>query len=169
MKKFLQLFIGVIIGLVFTSNIFAQTAASATWQLTSTKTTTVDIVGNVSGNAEAYSNMEFNSYNTPNGPLGVVSQRNRITGGSWPANAAYVSSRYIEFSVSPQAGNNFNITNISVPIGAQGGGNMRAEIFYSTDGFTTSHQLNGSTLVLPSGAYLSPTPTYTIDETILPG
>ena len=169
MKKIFTLSFVVIIALIVTTKMFGQTSASATWQMTSVTTTSVSTSGSVNATAEAYNNMEFNAYNTPLGPLGVNSQRNRIIGGSWPGDAAYVASRYIQFTVSPQTGNDLTVTNISIPIGASGGGNMRAEIYYSTDGFATSTKLNPATLVLPSGAYLSPTPNYNVSISVPSG
>lgn len=135
------------------STIAQSQSASATWPLTSVTGQSVNVVGSVTATQEAFSNTVINSYTGPTGPLGVGMQRVTTTTGSWPAESAYNSSRYIEFTISPTAGNKLTIDSISLPLASAGGSNMRAEIFYSTNNFSTSSKLNPLTLAPPQNSF----------------
>ena len=150
--------------LLIVINIKSQTA-SALWELSSTSTISVSITGHVLGQAESFSGMTINNYTGPNS-----SQRVTTLDGNWPAESQQNSSRYIQFAVSPAAGYNFTVNNVTMNLGAAGGSNMRANIWYSkTASFNTAVQLNSSTLVLPNGSFIVPSPDYTISETVNDG
>lgn len=152
----MKTFYTTLILFLLTSNIYSQ-SASATWPLTNPTTggtgQNVTISGNVTGSLETLSNMVINSYGGTNGPLGVVMQRTTTTDGSWPGEAQYLSTRYIEFVISPLVNNTLVVDSVVLPLGSAGGGNMRAEVFYSTDNFLTSTKLNDSTLAPPRDSY----------------
>lgn len=152
MKLLHQIVLVLSIVSLFSANTMSQTA-SAVWPLTSTTTTNVNISGSVTGSPEAFSNTVINSYTGPTGPLGSGMQRVTTTTGSWPAESAYNNTRYIEFTISPTAGNKLTIDSVSLPLAAAGGSNMRAEVFYSTNNFSTSTKLNGSTLAPPQNSF----------------
>jgi hypothetical protein len=145
-------------------SLYAQ-SASALWPLTSTTGTSVTTTGNLNGQNETFSNMVINNYSGPS-----ASQRVTTTDGAWPAESEQNENRYIQFAVSPAAGYNFNVTAINMQLGASGGGNMRANIWYSTSpDFSNAVQLNTEVLVLPNGAFISPAPGYSLDETVFEG
>lgn len=149
---------------LFTGSLFAQ-SASAIWPLTSITGTAVTTTGNLNGQNESFSNMVINNYSGPS-----ASQRVTTTDGVWPAESNQNDSRYIQFTVSPQAGYNFILSSISMQLGAAGGGNMRANLWYSTSAdFTDAVQLNSEALVLPNGAFISPAPSYGLEDTIFEG
>ncbi|QQS35300.1 MAG: carbohydrate-binding protein [Ignavibacteriales bacterium] len=139
--------------------------ASATWPLTSATTTAVTVSGDVAGQPESFGGMTINNYTGPNS-----SQRVTTSDGNWPAESQQNENRYIQFAVSPAPGYNFTVGNISMNLGAAGGSNMRANIWYSTDAaFNNPVQLNSSVLVLPNGSFIAPAPDYSINETVNDG
>lgn len=140
-------------------------SASAVYPLTSTTATSVTITGDIFGSNESFGQMMINNYNGPNS-----SQRVTTLTGSWPGETQQNDERFIQFAVHPLPGNNFTVTSILMDLGAAGGGNMRTNIRYSTDStFTNSVLLNSSVLALPSGAFLSPSPNYSINHTVYDG
>ncbi len=111
--------------------VVAQTAASATWPLTSVSTVSVLNSGSVTGSAELFKNTEVNGYSGFNN-----SQRVRMAGtnNTWPANlTAQIDTVYIQFAVTPNAGVIFNVTNLSLAVGAASASTMKANIYYSKD------------------------------------
>ncbi len=152
----MRIFYTTFILFLVTSAIYSQ-SASATWPLTNPTTggtgQNVTISGNVTGSLETLSNMVINSYGGTTGPLGVVMQRTTTTDGSWPGESQYLNTRYLEFTISPSVNNTLKVDSIVLPLGSAGGGNMRAEVFYSTDNFLTSTKLNISTLAPPRDSY----------------
>lgn len=140
-------------------------SASGVYPLSSTTAGAVSITGNLTGRAESFSGMVINNYSGPSS-----SQRATTLTGAWDAETGQNDARYIQFAVSPAAGYNFTVNTISMNLGAAGGGNMRANIRYSTDStFTESVLLNPSPLVLPSGAFISPAPNYSPGMTVYDG
>jgi pectinesterase len=111
----------------------------------------VTIGGALTGTSEAVTNLTVYGYSGQTGPLGVATQLLTITGGSWTGESSYNSGRYFEFTTTPAVNNNFIVDTISMTLGGKGGGNMKAEIFYSTDGFATSNKLNATTIALGNG------------------
>jgi pectin methylesterase-like acyl-CoA thioesterase len=148
----------VVVGLLPIFSAYAQTAASATWPLTSTSTTAVTIGGQVTGSAETCSSTLYvYNYSGQTGPSGSAMQLLTIVGGSWTTEAASNHGRYFQFTVSPATNNNLTVDTIAMVLGGKGGGNMKADIWYSLSGFTTdSTQLNTSGIVaLGNGTYTS--------------
>lgn len=141
------------IGIAVTRAGHAQ-SASGTWPLTSATTVTATSSGNVTGQSESFSNLSVNNYSGPGSSQRV--QIGATSEGTWPADAGQNETRYIQFAVSPSSGYDFYVGSISLSLGASGGGNMKANIWYSTDPtFVTRTQLNGSVLSLPNGSLLS--------------
>ncbi len=58
--------------------------------------------------------------------------------GTFPAESAYTPTRYFQFNVTPVATKEFHVTGLRIPMGGATTGNIRAEIYYSTDNFATS-------------------------------
>ena len=157
--------VSVVIFILVTAGQVSPQNASAIWPLTSTTTTSVTVSGDVTGPPESFGGMTINNYSGPNS-----SQRVTTSDGSWPAESQQNDNRYIQFAVSPSAGFNFTVSNVSMNLGSAGGSNMRANIWYSTDpSFGSAFQLNSSTLVLPNGSFLTPAPDYPIDVTVNDG
>ncbi len=145
--RFILVFIGL--GIIITNSI-AQNA-SVNWPLTSTTTVTPTVSNNLLGQDESFSNLTINNYSGPNS-----SQRVTTLDGSWSAETNQNNSRFIQFAVSPSSGYTFYISAISLNLGASGGGNMKANIWYSTDStFSVRTQLNSSVLNLPNGTLSS--------------
>lgn len=72
--------------------------------------------------------------------------------GFWPDETSENMDRYCEFVVKPRNGLTFQLTELQLNLGNSGGSNnVRASIYYSTDGFETATRLD-SNLVLPSSA-----------------
>ena len=164
-KSYMKYFMPVIILLLIISTFSQAQTATALWELSMTTNTTVAVNGDVGGQNESFGGMTINNYTGPNS-----SQRVTTLDGNWPAESVQNDNRYIQFAVSPSAGFNFTVTNVSMNLGAAGGSNMRANIWYSTDAsFSNPVQLNGSTLVLPSGSFIAPSPDYSISETVNDG
>lgn len=170
MKFIFKIIFCVVFTFLITTNLKAQTAASATWALNSVTTTSVVVTGNVSATA----------LSTPT--AAIVRDYTSATGGgarfwinnvAWPVEAAYNSSRYYEFSISPQSGNNLTISNIAMDLGAGGTGNMQCMIYYSTDAsFATSTLLGNYSApgaALPNSAWLAPSPSWNVNVSVLSG
>lgn len=150
--------------LILVEGMYAQ-PASATWPLTSVTATAVTNAGEVTGQPEAFSSMVINNYTGPNS-----SQRVTTTDGSWPGESDQNEARYIQFAVAPNSTYELTVTNIAMNLGAAGGSNMRANIWYSTDPtFATRTKLNASPLVLPNNAMISPAPNYNVSVPVAGG
>ena len=102
--------------------------ATVTWPLSSTSTTSAINTGNVLGTNEVYSELVSRDYTGTSG-----SQRSHTIGNTWPGESTPNYNRYLQFAVSPAAGNNFTINNIQMLVGGSGGSNMRVSIAYSKD------------------------------------
>lgn len=152
MKAFYSILVFFLLGIIT----YSQSASTA-WPLTNPSAggtgQNVTVSGNVTGSLEILSNMVINSYGGTIGPLGLVMQRTTTTDGSWPGETQYLNTRYLEFKLSPSVNNTLVVDSVVLPLGSAGGGNMRAEIFYSTDNFATSTKLNFSTLAPPRDSY----------------
>jgi hypothetical protein len=136
--KVLPLFIGIaVLSLMGTTKSYAQ-SDSVRWSLTST--INPDIFGNLAAGVEIYSNMAHRSYNG-----GVCEKTAPNSAGDWPADVGEVSTRYVQFSVSPVSGFNFNVSSVRFFIGWAGTtGHMFANVYYSTSPtFATRTQLGG--------------------------
>ncbi len=146
--KYLTIILTILfVCLISASSVNGQ-SASATWPLTSVTTVNATNSGSVTGQNESFSNMTINNYTGPNS-----SQRVTTLDGSWPSESTQNESRYIQFAVSPNPTFSFNVTSVTLSLGASGGSNMRANIWYSTDPtFAVRTQLNSSVLNLPNGS-----------------
>jgi len=167
MKKnyLLMLFVAIPFLMGAFTGTHAQTA-TATWALTAEQSATT--TGTISAAPQGLSVISVTSYTAYNGPLGVPSQRSRVTSG-WPQNSAYTANRYYEYAVTVSSGS-FSTVNASLPVGGVSTGNLRVDIFYSTDNFATSTQLNtGGYLSLPNGSYINPAPEYTFPLNLAAG
>ena len=159
-----RVFYELILFLLFSVVIKAQTA-TALWELSSSTSTSVSVSGNVIGQNESFGEMTINNYTGPNN-----SQRVTTLNGSWPAESGQNESRFIQFAVSPAAGFIFTVNSVTMNLGASGGSNMRANIWFSKDSsFTNATQLNSATLILPNGSFINPSPDYSLDEIISDG
>ena len=134
MSRYFTLVIALFFLSVLTVESIAQ-QASATWPLTNPGTGGSGFVPSVSGaltaQDELFKGTEINGYTGTNS-----SQRIRMKGtnNSWAANLKnQIDTVYVQFAVSPKAGTNFTVNNISLSIGAASTTTMKANIWYSTD------------------------------------
>ncbi|MDP3582499.1 MAG: hypothetical protein Q8S39_11240, partial [Ignavibacteria bacterium] len=134
MSKYFTLVIALIFLSVLTVESIAQ-QASATWLLTNPGTGGSGFVPSVSGaltaENELFKGTEINGYTGTNS-----SQRIRMKGtnNSWAANLKnQIDTVYIQFAISPKAGTNFTVSNISLSLGAASTTTMKANVWYSTD------------------------------------
>lgn len=95
---------------------------------------------------ESWSTMYVQRYAAPNSAAvwpaesgytaARVTQRNLLVGDAWPAGEIdEVSTRFIQFGITPNTGNILNIDSIGLYICGAGGNGMRCRISYSTDRF----------------------------------
>jgi len=95
---------------------------------------------------ESWKGMQIQNYASPNAaavwPAGSgydatrKTQRNVIEGNAWPAGEIdEVSTRYIQFGITPNKGTELNIDSIGLYICGAGGNGMRSRISFSTDNF----------------------------------
>ncbi|MBI5475251.1 MAG: hypothetical protein HY964_00775, partial [Ignavibacteriales bacterium] len=165
MKKswlYLSIFILSVL-FISASDLFSQTPASITWNLTAdanVSTTT----GNIVGQTQTLSNLMVQNYTTN------TAQRTSPDGaGTWPASEiSENSTRYMQFMVSPTTLNSFYVNSISFYLYVNSGSYMRANVYYSSDPtFSTRTQI-GSTFSLSSTVPTSPnvnaTPNITIPD-----
>ena len=146
--------------LLFTTNIFAQ-SASVMWVLSNTTQLTSVSVGNVTGLAESIS--------AGSGQFGMsVFDYNNDGQRLWEGTAGWISgteepTRYIQFDALPVSGNSFNVTNVAFNYGAAGiDHNIQSNAYYSTDGWVTRTLLNPIPLEYP-GSGMS---TFTQDVSV---
>ena len=133
MKKSNQIKVGLIICLIILSYLNVNGQVSVSWPLTDPASDGTGLSAVISGPLSAYDellfNTEINHYDGPNN-----SQRIRILGNEWPANqTTQIDTVYIQFSVSPKSGFEFNINSVSLGIAGVSINTMKANIYYSTD------------------------------------
>lgn len=117
--------------LIFYIGAKAQTAASASWPLSSSTTTSVTTSGAVTASVETFKNTEVNGYTGAN-----TSQRVRMAGTSntWPANLKYqMDTVYIQFAICPKTGSILHIDSIGMGLAASSSSTFEANVYYSTD------------------------------------
>lgn len=142
--------------IILSGNVIAQNSAGAVWELTDPDQggtgLTASIEGNLIAEQESLINTEINHYSGPDN-----SQRVRILGNAWPANqTSQIDSVYIQFTLSPKTGFNFNVNSISLGIAAASINTMKANIYYSTDpDFNSATMIEYSTGDLNGNNYLS--------------
>jgi pectin methylesterase-like acyl-CoA thioesterase len=139
------------------SSIFSQTTVTATWNLNMSSSKVFDLTGSTapSGNITA-ANASWNTSYLSSTGYGTTS-----AGSSYGLMLSFTNTNatlgktittasntniYEEFAVSPSAGKKLNASSLTLYIGCQGGNGIRENVCVSTDGFTTSTQINTATL-----------------------
>jgi lysophospholipase L1-like esterase len=123
------------------------TDVSLLWPLTTNNS--YELTGPATAVDESYSGMGLQSYSAPNAvttwpvesgyDTSRKTQRNLIDGGAWPAGEIdEVSTRYIQFGITANAGTELNINKISLYVAGAGGNGMRCRISYSKDDFANT-------------------------------
>lgn len=118
----------------------------AYWRLE--KDDTYELTGPATVIGETFKGMEVQRYSNPNAntvwpdwtgfDASRKTQRNVITGGTWPADEIDDNpERYIQWGISPAAGMELKIDAISLFACGCGGNGMCSHIYYSTDNFKT--------------------------------
>ena len=118
----------------------------AYWRLE--KDDTYELTGPATVIGESFKGMEVQRYSNPNAntvwpewtafDASRKTQRNIITGGTWPADEIDDNpERYIQWGISPAAGMELKIDAISLFACGCGGNGMCSHIYYSTDNFET--------------------------------
>lgn len=144
---------------VSSSNLLAQTRASANWWLDAPDTTASNIVvGNLDAQAAAGSDSFFVAkYVTFTAQATDPLPGNNSAAAWWPGydnTGAKISwgletgqhaGRYVQFVVSPKSGNSLNVDTISIALAGGGTSYIRANLYYSTD-----PQFVANTLLNPS-------------------
>ncbi|MET4547022.1 hypothetical protein ABIE26_004360 [Pedobacter africanus] len=102
-------------------------APTALWALTANQA--VAATGQVSGTEQALSGLKVNNYISGNG-----GQRILPLDGTWPANTAPDSSRYLQYVMNPAAGYDLVVTQVKVPLSFNSSSAGHARICWSTDG-----------------------------------
>ena len=132
MRKQFQLFLMIMIIAGYADKLPAQNSASATWALSSVTTTSSVSSGGVTAADELFRGTEVNGYTGANN-----SQRVRMKttpSNTWPTNlTSQIDTVYVQFAVSPAQGLTFDVTSISLSIGAASTNTMKANIWYSKD------------------------------------
>lgn len=158
MKNFTFLFCFFVFTLLSTNN-FAQDNASATWPCTAesridvgddTSPSLPTVVGNLEATNEASGNVNWRirSYSGTANGSGAYQRWWPHDGAnpiSWGDETEEVADRYVEFTVSPTSGNTFSVDSIRMDLLGGGTSNIRANVYYSTDGFMSRTNLNSDT------------------------
>lgn len=115
------------------------------WELSSSSE--YELVGPAKAIDQSWSEMYVNRYAQPNSNTTTESenwdisrkmQRNLIEGDEWPdGDKQVVSTRYIEFGISPDRRTKLIIDSIGMFIAGSGGSGMKCSIQYSKDNFST--------------------------------
>jgi pectin methylesterase-like acyl-CoA thioesterase len=121
--------------------LYAQDAASATWALNSTSTTSVVTAGGVTADNQMVSSLYvIRDYGGTDGSQRVYAAGSGL--GYWPDETTHNLDRYAQFKVSPKAGLSLHVTSITLSVGNSGGSSdVQVSLFYSTDDFATSTPL----------------------------
>jgi len=141
----------ILMVLLFSIRILAQTPASVSWSLTLSDSQKVSAVtGNLSGFTQT-SSPGFVVRDYANGP-GPDQRWWPFENGSavpWGAETTQVNTRWVQFAVLPNASFNFHAENLSIYLGGKGTDGLRANVAFSLDeNFSSSTQLNDTILVL---------------------
>lgn len=108
-----------------------------------------ELTGPATAVDQSHSEMSVQQYSAPNATTiwpadsgydtTRKTQRNIINGNAWPAGEIdEVSTRYIQFGITANAGTELNINKISLYVAGAGGNGMRCRISYSKDNFVTT-------------------------------
>jgi hypothetical protein len=178
MKKLVTL--SILLALICSVNLYAQTAATITWTCVEPDSTRATVAGNVIGQPSFGLNMVVRDYAgaSSTGPLSSTHQRwyPYANGAaiSWGNENDIVLGRYIQFSCGPKSGNSLTVKTLSASLAAGGSSTgVRANAYYSVDdtNFTSMTKLNSDIMILHQGSY-NPTDTlisYTLNATIANG
>lgn len=132
MKK---LFFTILITLICIWQAKAQDAASVIWPLLSTNGTEASVSGQLDSPDFQISGLSIKDY----GGTGGTIRFTKTT--TWQTDED--PSLYVEFSIAPKAGATLTASKISFEVCGSGGGNMRANFYYSTDpSFVNKTQIN---------------------------
>lgn len=159
MKNFTKFLFSVLFFLLLGTNMVAQDNASATWPCMAesridlgddTSPSLPTVVGNLEATNEASGNVDWRirSYSGTANGSGAYQRWWPHDGTdpiSWGDETAEVADRYVEFTVSPTPGNTFSVDSIRMDLLGGGTGTMRANVYYSTDGFASRTNLNDDT------------------------
>ncbi len=160
MKKITLFMVGFFLSVLISGNIFAQTPASVIWPCTpesridvndDTSPSLAEATGDVTGLNQASGSVDFRirSYSGSASGTSTTYQRWWPNDGnaaiSWGDETDEVAGRYVEFALTPTDGNTFTLDSISMYLLGGGTSNMRANVYYSTDGFATRTKLNADT------------------------
>jgi hypothetical protein len=138
---------------------FSQNAASVTWTCTVADSVKPSaILGAVTADTVSGSNFFIRDYTgANNGPLGVTNMRWWPGNGvSWGSETGPVDNRYIQFSLTPTAGNSFTASGVSLWSAGGGTGSMRALFYASTDPTFATKTKVGDTISLPHATNAGP-------------
>ncbi|ADY52355.1 hypothetical protein Pedsa_1800 [Pseudopedobacter saltans DSM 12145] len=128
----------------------AQTAANASWSLTSNQNAVTS--GSVTATNQLLHTLNHFDYISGG-------ERTIPSGNTWPAESSYNATRYMEYAIAPASGYTLNISEIEASLSFNGSGAGRASIFWSTD--KSNFTPISGTIILNSSS--SPTP-YTFDN-----
>lgn len=132
MKKLLTTCL--LLGALFTQS-SAQDEALVTWPFLTSTQLEASLGGQLEGPQFSVTGLSVKDYGGPDACIRITNTE------KWET--AENPGLYIEFSVTPKEGAIFNATEISFWVCGSGGGNMRANFYYSTDPtFATKNQID---------------------------
>lgn len=131
---------------------YTRVVPLAVWSLTANQSATVN--GNITATAQTLSGIIINNYISGNG-----GQRLLPSDGVWPAETGPNSSRYVLYAVSPTAGNNFMVKQITVPLSFNSSNYGHARISWSVDNVNYTNLVADQSLVSGSVPH-----SYTFDN-----
>ena len=146
-----RLFILIIFSLIIVGNVFAQTPALVNWQCMSEDSLNVSVsAGHVSGlPVSASPGFVVRDYQNGPGPEARWWPFENGTAVSWGDETNQIDTRWIEFTIFPKTGFEFQCDSVSLYLGAKGTGNLRANVLWSlSDDFLATTQLNDAELSL---------------------
>lgn len=134
MKK-LFLFFSIIV--FCTYSLRAVDNASVSWALSSATEQSASLSGQLDNAALNMTGLSVYNYGAPDATMTLMLD------GTSTWHTSEKQDCYIEFSISPKDGNRFYANEISVYVCGKGGGNMRANFYYSKDAsFATKTQID---------------------------
>ncbi len=139
--------------------LFAQTPSSSVWSLTANQSAIVN--GDLTALDQQLSAMQI-LYSS-----GVQRSSPTGTAGTWTAETAENSSRFMQFTVFPKTNFYFTVLSVSLKLYVNSGSGMRANVYYSKDSaFTTKTQI-GTTITLttavPGTANITASPNVNVN------
>ncbi len=125
--------------------------AAATWALNSQSGRRPSTAGNVLADSQQVSSdFIIRDYAAPEGSERVYSAGGGL--GFWPADTVQNDARYTTFAMYPRRGVTFRSDSVTMYLGNGGGSYLlRANVYYSTDGFESAVRLD-SGIVIPNSA-----------------